>query len=482
MKFPIIEDEENYCTSIEIQNKSHILAKYIHGYYFKKRRNYLNISQRRFIIAVQDKTKAMIAIYSTIILEAIYIPLDLKQPSARIIKIFQETQPDLIICDSFFNLLNSPDFPILNIDEIYYENSHKLLGNSLQHILINKEKSEDILAILFTSGSTGTPKGIAISYRSMLSFVNNMINVVELMPGDKIASIAPFHFDLSLFDIFASILRGASVLFIPDYLKASPYNLSKFLDSRSVTHTYTVPSILQMLILKGELEHFDFKALKVIVFAGEVFPIKFLRMLIAELVNVSFFNFFGPTETNVCCYWKVDPVLLDSFDDVPIGNAFGRSLLSINENTGELMVMGDQLMSGYWSSQGIINRIRTDQRYSTGDLVEFNNGLLFFKGRKDKVVKRYGFRIDLLEIESSLLKHPEIKEALVMALNKEEKLTIVSFIASSNKNLNSLDLNRWVMNLIPGYMYIDKFYFYENLYKLCNGKLDIQRLIKDSSC
>ena len=166
----------------------------------------------------------------------------------------------------------------------------------------------DLAYILYTSGSTGEPKGVKLSHRNALAFVEWAVATFDVSADDRLSSHAPLHFDLSIFDLYAAAMAGAAVVLVPPSASSFPAEVARFIRGNGITIWYSVPSVLSMLTLRGGLKGDDFPTLRTILFAGEVFPTRYLRRLMALLSQVRFANLYGPTETNVCTWYDV-PVL-----------------------------------------------------------------------------------------------------------------------------------------------------------------------------
>ncbi len=126
--------------------------------------------------------------------------------------------------------------------------------------------------ILYTSGSTGKPKGVAISHRSSLTFVRWAHQTLELTGIGHLLSHAPLHFDLSTLDLFGSAAAGATVALVPPEAALFPTRLAEWILTKGITVWYSVPSALTMIVRYADLEGGPLSRLRLILFAGEVFP------------------------------------------------------------------------------------------------------------------------------------------------------------------------------------------------------------------
>jgi non-ribosomal peptide synthetase component F len=158
------------------------------------------------------------------------------------------------------------------------------------------ESTDNELAyILYTSGSTGMPKGVMISHRTILTFINWATEEFRMVPEDRVTSHAPLHFDLSTFDLYATIKAGATIVLVGESVAALPVRMADLLQNERITIAYLVPSILSFMVSYGKLDAHDFSRLRTVLFAGEVFPIKFLRRLMNAIPHAAFYNLYGPT-------------------------------------------------------------------------------------------------------------------------------------------------------------------------------------------
>lgn len=362
----------------------------------------------------------------------------------------------------------------------------------------------DALAyILYTSGSTGKPKGVMISHRNASSFVSWCGSVFEPTPADVFSSHAPFHFDLSILDIYTSLGHGATLVLVPEDVGKEPQKLARLITETKMTVWYSTPSILSLLVQYGKLETRDLSSLRLVLFAGEVFPIVHLRALHAILPRPRYFNLYGPTETNVCTFYELPREFpADRKDPFPIGvvcshlegkvvDEAGREVDEGEE--GELCIRGESVTPGYWNLPEQTARAYLDldgscldlpaneRWYETGDLVvEEADGNYTYVGRKDRMVKKRGYRVELGEIESCLYRHPEVREVAVVAIPDDETgLKVRAHLATRDGGrLSLIQLKSFCSQHLPVYMIPDVFSFHEELPKTSTDKTDYQTLMK----
>ena len=143
-----------------------------------------------------------------------------------------------------------------------------------------------------------------LSHRNGLAFVEWAAREVGIVAEDRLSSHAPLHFDLSTFDLYAAAWGDASVTLVPRDASVFPIELARFMREAEITVWYSVPSILTMLVLRGALSR-ERSQLRAVLFAGEVFPSKYLLALMDLIPRARFLNLYGPTETNVCTWHEV---------------------------------------------------------------------------------------------------------------------------------------------------------------------------------
>jgi amino acid adenylation domain-containing protein len=360
----------------------------------------------------------------------------------------------------------------------------------------------DLAYILYTSGSTGRPKGVMISHQNALTFVEWCAEEFQVRSEDRLSNHAPLHFDLSVFDVYNTLEAGATVYLITEDLAVFPTSLASFIETQAITIWYSVPSALMLLLLHGRLTPEKLKSLRTILFAGEVFPMKYLRQLAEMAPAAELYNLYGPTETNVCTYYRVERERLASMEKLPIGIACANTdAFAVTDDgrraaqgeTGELYVRGPAVTYGYWADSEktqkmcVPNRFEQnfeEKMYRTGDLVTMaEDGNHYFLGRRDSMIKSRGYRIELGEIESALLSHPGVREAAVLAVPDEIVGNRIRAVVAIHvpDSLKPLELQQHCATRVPKYMIPELIELCVELPKTSTGKIDRVKLAKDST-
>jgi amino acid adenylation domain-containing protein len=359
--------------------------------------------------------------------------------------------------------------------------------------LLPPREPDDLAYILYTSGSTGTPKGVMLSHANAFCFLDWCDRTLGTQSGDRFSSHAPFHFDLSIFDLYASCRVGGTLVLIGEALGKDPARLGAFLAERRIDVWYSAPSILALLAPHGGIDRPDFPRPRLVLFAGEVFPIRHLRRLRELWPDANLWNLYGPTETNVCTAQPIPSTIpADRAEAYPIGHVCeplrarvvdeqGRDVAPGDE--GELIVAGPGVMRGYFdrpdlTAKAFFQGADGTPWYRTGDIViDDGAGCYSFRGRRDRMIKKRGFRIELGEVEAALYRHDDVDRAAVVARTDESGTSIAAFLAMKpGRKASIIAMKRHCTLYLPHYMVPDSVAFLPALPATSTDKVDYQGL------
>ena len=442
---------------------------------------------------------AVIGLYGVLKAGACYVPLDPKAPAERLSYIAADSGLAVIVADEARAAQAAALAGALPALRVVVADGAAVAAEPAEP-RPERAIETDLAYILYTSGSTGAPKGVMISHRNSLTFTEWAASAADLSEQDRVCSPAPLHFDLSVFDVFATCRAAACLTVLPEGTATFPVRIAEWLDKEQVSVWYSVPSVLTLLACFGGLDRFSLPHLRMVIFAGEVFPAKYLARLMAELPHPRYLNWYGPTETNVCTAFEV-PAGGAEAGPVPIGKACANTevfavtaaggRVGAPGEEGELYVRGPSLMRGYWGQPARTREaLVRDPRhadcgelvYRTGDLVTLDHaGNYAYLGRRDSMVKIRGYRVELGEVEAALYRHPAIREAAVLPvpdelLGSRLRAVVAADPASAVSRAEVLaHCRRW----LPSYMVPDQVEVRGELPRTSTGKVDRASLARE---
>jgi D-alanine--poly(phosphoribitol) ligase subunit 1 len=353
-----------------------------------------------------------------------------------------------------------------------------------------------IAYIIYTSGTTGMPKGVQISPDAFFTAVEACADAVGLTADDRALCVSPVHFDGSFSAIFPPLVRGVPLV-IPDRdALLFPRRFFSIVTSEGITATSFSPSYLRLLRSSGRLPQLADTPLRVMALGGEAPSTADIRVVWAANPELRVVNRYGPTETTIAvAHLELTPELLDA-GLVPIGQPHaGSSFHLIDEHgmpvdrpgvVGELYIGGPQLMAGYLNDPARSAAVlRTDViegtvLYRTGDLVfRDDRGNYVYVGRSDRVIKRHGVRMSLVEVTEALGGIGGVASAACTTFDLDGDLGVVAFVVP-DRELTPLSVRQAASRRLPETMLPDQFVLVAHLPLTSSSKVDERRLLQEA--
>lgn len=467
----------------ELNDRANQLAKFLLD---------VNASSQPVGIILDRSSTMIIAILAVIKSGAAYVPIDPAFPSARIAYIIGDTALKVVITSSdHLDLLSNFEGRVFAVD-IQLDLLAYPPGNPASSI-----SPESIAYIIYTSGSTGEPKGVMIDHKALTNLLAGLNDSVYAFADHlRIALIAPIVFDPSVQQIFFSLMYGHTLYVVPDKIKTSGEALWNYFAQKAIQATDGTPSHLSLLVDSPPAAHVEI-VLQHLLIGGEVLarPLcdDFRSLLNGLGSKARIINLYGPTE---CCvdttYQVVDP---QSFNSIPIGQPLPNiQVLIIDEDlkvlpkgaVGEICITGEGVGRGYWRNEELTGQKFVESTlsvfdtpkkiYRTGDMGKMlPNGIIEFKGRKDRQVKLRGYRIDLNEIEFYLLRNKHIRQSIVvLRTGKAGSFLACYFVA--DEPVPEKEVRAELLLHLPQYMVPEHIVQLPVLPLTANGKVDTKAL------
>ncbi|HXB21453.1 MAG TPA: amino acid adenylation domain-containing protein, partial [Candidatus Solibacter sp.] len=429
----------------------------------------------------------LVAMLAVLKAGAAYVPLDPEYPPTRLAGMLEDAKPECVLSNSGLLPLLPQDQTVLALDSATLMEALECApdGNLSDSQRCSALRPKHTAYVIYTSGSTGRPKGVTIEHRSVATFIAWSGSVFNREEWAGVLASTSICFDLSVFELFATLSHGGTVL-----LAHSALELPELAAKDQVRLINTVPSAARALLDSTGLP----PRVRTINLAGEALPDALVQDLyrLGHIERV--YNLYGPSEdttysTFALCtrgpeqgitigspVWNTRVYVLDScLQPLPSGAS------------GELYVSGSGLARGYFGQpRATAERFVADpfaapgsRMYRTGDIARWRpNGTLEFLGRADHQVKIRGFRIELGEIEAALTAHPEVRQTIVATYDSgpSGKQLVAYLVPTDRSGFDLDDIQRSLSQSLPTYMLPDAFVVIDELPLTPNGKIDRQAL------
>ncbi|MBT4836028.1 MAG: amino acid adenylation domain-containing protein [Methylococcales bacterium] len=437
-------------------------------------------------LCVERSIEMVIAIMGVLKAGGAYVPIDPEYPQDRISYMIEDAQLAALLTQEKL------------VDELQLKQDQIILFDK-DWDLISKQSDEEpntavtqdnLAYVIYTSGSTGRPKGVMIPHKAIANHMSWMQDEFKLTTEDAVFQKTPFSFDASVWEFFAPLLFGATLVMAKPGGHRDGQYMVKTIKEFGITTLQMVPSLLRMMLETSGFDEID--SLKRVCCGGEVLGMD-LQKKFYQTSQAQLYNFYGPTECTIdATYWSC--IRDDNSPMIPIGRPISNTKIYLLDKAlnpvpvgvpGEIHIAGAGLARGYLHKPEL-----TDERfiadpfsddessrlYKTGDLGRYlHNANIEYLGRIDHQVKLRGYRIELGEIESVLVDHEMIKESVVIAREdtKGHQRLVAYVVADLYEDvLEENEVREHLKQTLPDYMIPSDFVFLDAFPLSPSGKVD----------
>ncbi|MCX2492855.1 non-ribosomal peptide synthase/polyketide synthase [Pedobacter sp. PF22-3] len=439
-------------TYSQLNQQANALANLLHG-----RLHELEIP--RIAVLFRPSIEMIVAIYAVLKAGGVYLPLSPQVAAERNDYILSDSGAVLVLVQE--NILeDGPSIPFSPDKIAFFPVGENIKSNTDLTFTAPAMEAARPMYIIYTSGTTGVPKGVEVSHNGVLNLLDFYKKLYPITAGASFSQVANLYFDASVFEIWPALANGGQLCIAPEEVRMDAVAMRSWLIDNGIMITYQVTAIAEYLLhetwLPGE------GALQVMNVAGDRFnyhPVKHLPFRL--------FNLYGPTEDTVWTTW-LEVTAARQANGYSIGKPIGNKQIYILDHhlrlqpvgvPGELCIGGAGLAIGYINNEALTRRqfvsnpFKANERiYKTGDLAKWTpEGEIIFLGRKDDQVKIRGFRIEPGEIERQLLTHQAIKEAVVLARERNGSKYLIAYYVAGEAITNQ-ETRAYLSAKLPDYM------------------------------
>ncbi|MEY9946724.1 amino acid adenylation domain-containing protein [Kitasatospora sp. GAS1066B] len=419
---------------------------------------------------------------------AAYLPLDPEHPAERLAYLVEDTATPLVITHTTLSDRLPPTTPRLALDADRAALAGQPTGNPTP-----LAGPDDLCYLIYTSGSTGRPKGVRIEHGGVVNYLAGMQNEFPIAAGEGFLQATPLSFDVSAYEIFWPLWRGANVVLVPGSDRLDMTRVTRLMRDHRIVGLHFVPSLLDLFVTEARPK--DCTHLRYAFASGEplqpALVSRFLDRFPGDLINL-----YGATEVSVdSTFWRANrsapggPVLAGR----PMTNQTVY-VLDPAQRPVPSGVLGEVYLGGASVGRGYHNRPeltaerflpdpfaaavegdRPPRMYRTGDLGRFTaSGELDLLGRVDRQVKLRGVRIELGEIEAMLLGHEPVGSCAVIVREDTpgQKQLVAYCVAAPEQRIDLAGLRAWAGEVLPRTMVPSGFVVLDELPLSANGKVD----------
>jgi amino acid adenylation domain-containing protein len=439
----------------------------------------------RVAICMERSLELVVAILGVLKAGGAYVPLDPDYPAQRLAYMMSDAAPQVVLCQrTLLDRLPGHGAQVVCLDAVGPSDA---LPDSLPEVSLDPR---NLAYVIYTSGSTGRPKGVMVDHAGLTNRLLWMQDEYRLTSSDRLMQKTPFSFDVSVWEFLWPLLAGSTLVLAEPGGHTDPAYIADLVEQESITTIHFVPSMLEAFLEEPDLER-RCASLRRVYCSGEALSPQ-LRKSFLDRLQAELHNEYGPTETGEVTAFYCEAVE----GPLPIGRPIANTTAHVVDRwlqpvpvgvPGELLIGGVALARGYHGQPPLtadrylpnpFDPTGGSRLYRTGDLCRWlPDGSLDYLGRADHQLKIRGFRIEPAEIESSLLSHPAVRQAAVLARRDVPgDPRLVAYLVTDGREPVASELRSHLASLLPQYMVPAAFVRLESMPLTPSGKLDRRAL------
>ena len=479
--------QERQLTYGELNQKSNQLAHYLQN---------LGVGKNSLVgLYLERSLDMVVGVLGILKAGAGYVPLDRENPPSRLAYILEDSQIKVLLTESALEA-ELPESANLQ-SSIYLDRDwHQIERESSDNLNIDLDPS-DVAHIVYTSGSTGKPKGVIITHGNLSHYAHSLQIALEITPKDVYLHRGSIALIVSARQLLMPLAQGATVSILTTADKKDPLKMFELIKQHGVTIVDRVPSfwrnfsgILDSLSVERRQSLMD-NRVRLVAAGGERVSVEIYqcwRQLFKPEVELA--NIYGQTEgTGVVTVYYIPEQIDLRCKSLPVGSPIPNMRVYVLDKqlqpvpigvTGEIHISGAGVAAGYLNKPELTAQkfipnpyVPGAKLYKTGDLGRFlPNGTIQFQGRSDRQVNINGLRLELGEIETTLVQHPQILESAVVVQNNKLNQTLTAYIVPSQNPPTRQEIRDFVLDKLPKYMLPNKIVFCDSFPLTASGKID----------
>ncbi|TYS32217.1 amino acid adenylation domain-containing protein [Bacillus pumilus] len=470
---PALQCEDECLSYQELNDRVNQLAHYLREHGFER--------GMKAALFFERSNEMVLSVLAVLKAGGVYVPIDPDFPDERVKHFLTDSGAQFLLTHHVLrdrSVLGSFEGTIIETED------QAIVLQSENDINI-RVSPEDLANLTYTSGTTGKPKGNMVTHRNILRTVKQS-NYLTIYQEDTVMSLSNYVFDAFMFDVFGALLNGAKLIVLPKDHILNMNELSGAIEKEKVSILMITTALFHLLI---DMKKDSLKNVRKVLFGGERASVPHVMTALETVGEGKLLHMYGPSESTIfTTFYPVNHIEKQVLS-IPIGKPVSQTAVYIVDEfghmqppgvAGELCVAGDGLVKGYYgqpeltSEKFVKNPFRPGEAmYKTGDLARWlSNGEIEFIGRIDHQVKIRGQRIELGEIEHQLLRHPQLKEAVVIAAPND---TLCAYFTAEG-SVSLTDLREQAGRELPVYMMPAFFMQLDKLPLTNNGKVDRRAL------